>query len=256
MSKIKNKTDLSSAIYGIHSFTSFFEKHPQDVNHVYVQDNYASNVKLNNIVTTVQQHKIALTFLKKKQFDEMTSGANHQGVLAEVELSKNTLHERELEEYLSGKPDAPFLLILDQIQDPHNLGACIRSAAAAGVDAIIAPKDGSVAITTTVHKTACGGTEHVPYVQVTNLVRTMKHLQTLGVWITGTRGDATSSLYDIDFKGPTAIVIGGEGKGMRRLVTESCDYLANIPLSPNMESLNASVAAGICLFEVVRQRQD
>ena len=147
-----------------------------------------------------------------------------------------------------------FLLILDNIQDPHNLGACLRSADAAGVHAVIAPKDRSVGITDTVRLVACGAAEHVPFVQVTNLARTIRQLKKSGIWIYGAAGKAAESLYKTDLSGPLAIVMGSEGKGLRRLTSEHCDFLISIPMAGSAESLNVSVAAGICLFEAVRQR--
>ncbi|MCK4632438.1 MAG: 23S rRNA (guanosine(2251)-2'-O)-methyltransferase RlmB [candidate division Zixibacteria bacterium] len=148
----------------------------------------------------------------------------------------------------------PFLLVLDEVQDPHNLGACLRTADAAGVDAVIAPKDRAVSLTETVCRVACGGAESVPYVQVTNLARTLKHLKAAGVWLVGTSDQAEQSLHDIDMTGPLAIVMGAEGKGLRRLTGENCDFLVSIPMSGSVGCLNVSVATGVCLFEAVRQR--
>ncbi len=138
--------------------------------------------------------------------------------------------------------------------DPHNLGACLRTADAAGVTGVIVPKDKSAQITPTVRKVASGAAEQVPLVVVTNLARTMRDLQEKGVWVYGTAGEATQSLYDIDYRGPVALVMGAEGKGMRRMTRETCDELVSIPLSGSVSSLNVSVASGVCLFEVVRQR--
>jgi 23S rRNA (guanosine2251-2'-O)-methyltransferase len=151
--------------------------------------------------------------------------------------------------------DCPFILVLDGIQDPHNLGACLRSADAAGVHAVIAPKDKAVPLTETVRRVACGAAEHTPFVQVTNLARAMKKLQDAGLWLVGTADEAEQLLYDIDLKGPLAIVLGAEEKGVRRLTRENCDFLARIPMTGAVECLNVSVATGVCLFEAVRQRQ-
>jgi len=165
-----------------------------------------------------------------------------------------SISEKQLPELLANKKNL-LLLILDGVQDPHNLGACLRSADAAGVDLVIAPKDRSVGLTPVVCKVACGGAESVPFVQVTNLARTLKWLQNeQGVWLIGTAGEAEVELYDADLKGNTAIVMGGEEKGLRRLTRETCDTLVKLPMAGNVESLNVSVAAGICLFEAVRQR--
>ena len=147
------------------------------------------------------------------------------------------------------------MLVLDCIQDPHNLGACLRTADAAGVSAVILPKDKSAPISETVRRVACGGAENVPVVRVTNLARAMEKLKELGLWLIGTADEAAQSLYDMDMKGPTGIVMGAEGQGMRRLTGEHCDFLVRIPMSGAVECLNVSVATGVCLFEAVRQRQ-
>ncbi|HKK21955.1 MAG TPA: 23S rRNA (guanosine(2251)-2'-O)-methyltransferase RlmB [candidate division Zixibacteria bacterium] len=152
--------------------------------------------------------------------------------------------------------DAPaFILILDSVQDPHNLGACLRSADAAGVLAVVAPKDRSAAITDAVRRISTGGADNVPFVQVTNLARTMAQLKEAGLWLVGTADRAERSIYDLDLTGPIAIVMGNEGEGLRRLTMESCDHLVQIPMHGHVECLNVSVATGVCLFEALRQRQ-
>jgi len=161
--------------------------------------------------------------------------------------------ESDLKEILAHTP-APLLLILDQVTDPHNLGACLRTADAAGAHAVIAPKDHSATLTDTVRHIACGAAESVPFIQVTNLARTMEHLKEAGVWLTGTADEAEKSLYDLDLTGPTGLVFGAEGAGMRRLTGEKCDFLVRIPMLGKVPCLNVSVAAGVCLFEAVRQR--
>lgn len=154
------------------------------------------------------------------------------------------------------KEAAPFILILDCIQDPHNLGAILRTADGAGVHAVVAPKDKQVGITETVRRVSVGGADHVPFVQVTNLARTMARLKDAGVWFVGTSDKAEKSLYELDLKGPLALVLGAEEKGMRRLTEENCDFLASLPMAGHVECLNVSVSAGVCLFEAVRQRQE
>lgn len=148
----------------------------------------------------------------------------------------------------------PFILILDCVQDPHNLGAILRTADGAGVDVVIAPKDKAVGITETVRRISVGAADHIPFAQVTNLARTMERLKEMGVWIVGTSDKASKSLFDLDLKGPIALVTGSEEKGMRRLTEENCDFLARLPMKGNVGCLNASVATGICLYEAVRQR--
>ncbi len=162
--------------------------------------------------------------------------------------------EEFLDQLLIDPPKPLFFLILDQVQDPHNLGACLRSADGAGVDAVIVPKDRAVALTETVRMIACGAAESVPVVMVTNLARTMEFLKGAGIWLVGTSDQAEKSIYDTDLTGPLAIVIGSEGKGMRRLTTENCDFLVSLPMAGKVESLNVSVATGITLYEAVRQR--
>jgi len=163
--------------------------------------------------------------------------------------------EDSLYKILENLKDDPFLLILDGIQDPHNLGACLRTADGAGVHAVIAPKDRAVSITDTVREIASGAAEAVPFIQVTNLARTMEKLKQLGIWIVGTSDRADKSVYEIDMKGPLAIVVGSEGRGIRRLTADNCDFLTYIPMKGKIECLNVSVAAGVCLFEAVRQRK-
>ena len=163
--------------------------------------------------------------------------------------------EIELFKILDNLNEPPFLLILDGVQDPHNLGACLRTADAAGVHAVIAPKDRAVSITDTVVQIASGAAENVPFIQVTNIARIMEELKEKGIWFVGTSDQAKESIYQIDLKGGLCIVLGAEGKGMRRLTSENCDFLSYIPMQGTVECLNVSVACGVCLFEAVRQRQ-
>ena len=163
-------------------------------------------------------------------------------------------NEDDLIGIIDALKEPPFLLILDQVQDPHNLGACLRSADAAGVHAVIAPKDRSSSITDTVRRVACGGAENVPFIQVTNLSRTLEMLKEKQIWLTGTTDRAEKSIFQSDLTGPTAIVMGSEGMGLRRLTAEKCDFLALIPMAGKVECLNVSVATGVVLFEALRQR--
>ena len=162
--------------------------------------------------------------------------------------------ESDLQEILESN-QAPFFLVLDGVQDPHNLGACLRTADGAGVDAVIAPRNRAVGMTETVTRISCGASENVPFIQVTNIVRTLKEMQKSGVWAVGTADGAdSSSLYDVDFKGPMALVMGAEGKGLRRLTMETCDLVVRIPMMGKVDCLNVSVATGVCLYEALRQR--
>jgi len=187
------------------------------------------------------------------EMERAAKGANHQGALAWVSTPA-ARGEHDLDAMLRGIEGPPFLLILDEVQDPHNLGACLRTADAAGVHAVITPKDNAAGLTPTVCKVACGAAETVPYVQVTNLARAMDKLKEQGLWLIGTAGEAEAGIFDSDLTGPMGLVMGGEGRGLRRLTRERCDLLVRLPMLGMVESLNVSVAAGICLYEGVRQR--
>tara|TARA_R110002110_G_scaffold284674_11_gene498755 strand:+ start:11908 stop:12549 length:642 start_codon:yes stop_codon:yes gene_type:complete len=208
------------------------------------------------IINLAKKYGIPAQMANRKVLDDKTDGEQHQGVVARVKPGK-AYTEADLDSILAeaeGKGQAPFLLILDGVTDPHNLGACLRNADAAGVQAIIVPKDNAARLTATVRKVAVGAAESVPLVQVTNLSRTMKALQQMGVWIIGTAGETDNCLYNEKLSGPMALVMGAEGKGMRRLTRENCDQLVKLPMAGSVSSLNVSVATGICLFEIVRQR--
>ena len=190
----------------------------------------------------------------KATLDRMTGGANHQGVVAHGEVP-TSLGESALDELLGRLEVPPFLLVLDGVTDPHNLGACLRSAEGAGVHAVIAPRDRAGGLTPVVCKTASGAAETVPFVQVTNLVRTLRYLQdSHRIFVVGAAGDGPAELFQADLTGPLALVMGGEGGGMRRLTRDTCDQLVRLPMAGQVKSLNVSVAAGICLYEAVRQR--
>ena len=199
---------------------------------------------------------VAVQRQPRATLDEWVSG-KHQGVVADTDDSAEPdldWTESQLFDALEGLAEPALLLVLDGVTDPHNLGACLRSADAAGVHALIVPKDKSAALTPVARKVACGAAESVPLVTVTNLARTLKALQARGVWIYGSAGEAEISLYDSDLTGSLALVMGAEGDGMRRLTREQCDVLLRLPMAGTVSSLNVSVATGVCLFEVVRQR--
>jgi len=172
----------------------------------------------------------------------------------DLDSKVSTHDEAFLFDLLDNLTEPPFLLILDNIQDPHNLGACLRTADGAGVQAVIAPKDRSVRMTKAVRTVACGAAESVPFVQVTNLARLLDQFKERDIWIVGTADSARQTLYELDLTGPLAIVMGSEGAGLRRLTAKKCDFLVRLPMAGKVESLNVSVAAGVCLFEAVRQR--
>ena len=198
--------------------------------------------------------------MKRKNFGDRSHGdrtrqarENRHVKPAVEEKSTPALDEHDLMR-LVAETEIPFLLILDCVQDPHNLGAILRTADGAGVHAVIAPKDKAVGITETVRRVSVGAADHVPFVQVTNLARTMEQLKEAGLWFVGTSDRAEKTLYELDLRGPLALVLGAEEKGMRRLTEENCDFLAKLPMAGKVECLNVSVATGVCLFEAVRQR--
>ncbi len=188
--------------------------------------------------------------MAKRPRSKSTPSHRHTNLSAAVAVR----NEDDLFDILAGLAEPPFLLVLDCVQDPHNLGACLRSADAAGIHAVIVPTDRAVSLTDTVRKVACGAAEHLPFVMVTNLARTLKQLKEAGLWLVGTADQAEQSLYEVDLIGPLAFVMGAEGKGLRRLTRECCDFLVHIPMAGSVECLNVSVAVGVCLFEAVRQR--
>lgn len=191
--------------------------------------------------------------MKPRRREHEARENRHVRKVEENTSSAPALDEDDLARIVAETP-VPFLLILDCVQDPHNLGAILRTADGAGVHAVVAPKDKAVGITETVRRISVGAADHVPFVQVTNLARTMEHLKKAGVWIVGTTDHTDKLLYELDLKGPLAIVLGAEEKGMRRLTEENCDFLAKLPMAGKVECLNVSVSAGVCLYEAVRQR--
>ena len=239
-------------IFGIHAVEALLQSHPKRVEELWLQQG-RKDQRMQAIQEHAQQLGIVCKTVPREDLDQQIEG-RHQGVLALAKPAQ-VLRDRDLTLLLESLEHAPFLLILDGVTDPHNLGACLRTADAAGVDAVIAPKDNSAPLNATVRKVACGAAEVVPYMQVTNLARVMKDIGQRGIWITGTAGEAEQSVYEADLKGPVALVMGAEGKGMRRLTRENCDYLVKLPMAGSVSSLNVSVATGICLFEAVRQRQ-
>ncbi len=239
-------------VFGIHAVQALLERQPDRIEELLLQKG-RDDERIRVLQQLAEERGIRLQSLPREALDELVDG-RHQGAVAKAKPAR-VLRECDLDLLLDGIEHPPLLLILDGVTDPHNLGACLRSADAAGVDAVIAPKDNAAPLNTTVRKVACGAADIVPYVQVTNLVRSMKELQQRGIWISGTAGEAEQLIYDSDLKGPVALVMGAEGKGMRRLTRENCDYLIKLPMAGSVSSLNVSVATGICLFEALRQRR-
>ena len=243
-------------VIGIHAVNELIKRSPERFVDMWLLKG-RDDERLMPIINLARKYKIPTQFVNRKVLDDKSDGEQHQGVVARVKPGK-TYTENDIEDILAqaeARDESPFLLILDGVTDPHNLGACLRNADAAGVQAIIVPKDKAARITATVRKVAVGAAETVPLVQVTNLARTMKQLQQMGVWIIGTAGETDTCLYDVKLDGPMALVMGAEGKGMRRLTREHCDQLVKLPMAGTVSSLNVSVATGICLFEIVRQRR-
>ncbi|WP_394130317.1 23S rRNA (guanosine(2251)-2'-O)-methyltransferase RlmB [Shewanella maritima] len=238
-------------IFGIHALKALLNNSPERVIEMWALQG-REDERLEPLLALAASMGVTVQKASRKVLDEKAASTQHQGVVARVKPAKQ-LGENELDDLLANT-ETPFLLILDGVTDPHNLGACLRNADAAGVHGIIVPKDNSVGLTATVSKVACGAAEAVPLFQVTNLARTMRHIQDKGVWIVGTAGEAEGNVYQADLKGSLAIAMGAEDKGLRRLTRESCDSLVSIPMAGSVSSLNVSVATGVCLFEAVRQR--
>lgn len=240
-------TDL---VFGIHAVGALLQRAPQDVLEMFVMKD-RDDKRMQPLIQQARQNGVSVQFCNRKTLDDMVGG-QHQGIIAKARLQSSG-SEADLAAIVA-QQDKPFILILDGVTDPHNLGAILRSADAAGVHAVVAPKDRSVKLTSVVRKVACGAAESVPFITVTNLARTLRELQDAGVWIVGTAGETETLVYNADLKGPLALVLGAEGEGLRRLTRETCDSLVKIPMFGTVSSLNVSVAAGICLFEAVRQR--
>ncbi len=213
----------------------------------------AKNPRLAEIERAARDAGIAVRKVNVQALEGAAGGVRHQGVVARYEAA-HTWDEGDLPELIEAAAGRALLLVLDGVQDPHNLGACLRSAAAAGVTAVVIPKDRSAPVNATVRKTSAGAADRLPVVRVTNLARTLRAIRDLGVWAYGLAGEAEGTLYALDLTGNVALVLGGEGEGLRRLTREHCDGLVRIPMPGEMESLNVSVAAGVALFEAVRQR--
>ncbi len=238
-------------VWGLHSVQALLAR-PGSVVELWT-DSARHDQRLAALQRELTTAGIAWQEVGRRELDRLASGENHQGVVARVEL-RPAGSERDLEQLLVDLTLPPFLLVLDGVTDPHNLGACLRSADAAGVQAVIAPRDRACGLTAVARKVASGAAESVPFIQVTNLARTLRFLKENGVWVVGTAGEGEQSLYDTQLTGPLALVLGAEGSGLRRLTREVCDLLVRIPMAGSVSSLNVSVAAGVVLFEALRQR--
>lgn len=242
-----------TTVFGIHAATALLQRRPQDVLELHHLKG-RHDLRLQPLIDQARELGIRLVGCDRDALDKACEGGNHQGVMLRVRESQ-ARDINELEAALEALPHKPLLLILDGVTDPHNLGACLRSADAAGVDAVIIPRNKAVGLTPVVRKVACGAAEVIPVYAVTNLAQCIDKLRERGIWLVGAAGEAEKSIYDTDFRGNIAIVMGAEGEGLRRLTREMCDYLAHIPMAGSVSSLNVSVATGVFLFEALRQRR-
>jgi len=244
---------MSSLIFGFHAVEAILRREPNRIQSLWLQEGRRDK-RVQSLETLARNQGVALNLIGRTELDDMVDG-RHQGVVAKIEGSggREALDERGLIAHLQGI-DQPLVLVLDGVTDPHNLGACLRSADAAGVNAVVVPKDRSADLGPTVSKVAWGAAESIPFARVTNLSRTLEKLKEAGFWLVGTTGEADITVYDQDLTGPLCLIMGAEGDGMRRLTLEHCDFLVKLPMAGTVESLNVSVATGICLFEAVRQR--
>ena len=241
-----------SVAYGLHAVRALLERQPERVRKLWLQAG-RDDTRLAQVRTLAQEHGIRVGTRPAVELDRLAGQGVHQGCVAEIGPAPQQ-GEGDLDDIVRDAGDRTLLLVLDGVQDPHNLGACLRTADAAGAQAVIAPRDRAAGLTAAVRKVAAGAAETVPFVQVTNLARTLRRLKELGVWIVGTAGMAEQDLYRTDLKGPLAIVMGAEGSGLRRLTREACDFTVKLPMHGTVASLNVAVATGIVLYEALRQR--
>ena len=245
---------MSQMIAGIHAV-----KHALDAGEAIDElmiEKGKKHPRLNELIHLAKKAGIRFSFVPRQALERHAEGVPHQGVVARI-ASSETMQKQSFDVWLKAldMEKHPIVLLLDQVTDPHNLGACVRTAEAAGCMGVIIPKDNAADLNSPiVAKSACGALARLPVLTVTNLARSIEQLQEGGFWVSGLAGEAESNIYDVDLKGATALVMGAEGKGMRRLVREKCDQLLKIPMPGHVESLNVSVATGVALFEVVRQR--
>lgn len=244
----------SEKIYGIHAVLAAVSKNNGNVERLWIQRG-KGNKKYSDIIEKAETAKLNVSWADKNELDKLVDhGAVHQGVIASIKnISVGT--DNDLNEMLDNLTAQPMLLILDGVMDPHNLGACLRTADAAGVHGVILPKSKGVTVNATVCKVASGAAENISIFEVSNLARTIGNLKQRGIWIIGTADKAEQEIFSIDLSGPVAIAMGNEGKGLRRLTQEECDHLAAIPVHGSVSSLNVSAATAVCLYETVRQRE-
>ncbi|PLC53659.1 23S rRNA (guanosine(2251)-2'-O)-methyltransferase RlmB [Pollutimonas nitritireducens] len=239
---------------GFHAVIARLRHAPESIKELYVEASRRDK-RMQTFIEQAQSANIRVHPVATDRLDGLARGTRHQGVVALAEPHTLAADVDEVLDWLEDKSEPPLFLLLDGVTDPHNLGACLRTADAAGVHAVIAPRDKAVGLNTTVQRVASGAAETVPYIMVTNLARTMRQLKDRNVWIVGTDDQATSTIHQVDARRPMAWVMGAEGEGMRRLTRDTCDELVHIPMLGSVESLNVSVASAVCLYETVRQRR-
>lgn len=239
-------------LVGINSVEAALSHDPKNIVELFIETGSA-NARLKELSERARDLGVKPHGRTRELLDRMTGGARHQGVVAQYRAAPPR-SEADLAALVEAAGREALVLVLDGVTDPHNLGACLRSAEAAGVTAVVVTKDKAVGITPIVRRASAGAADRVPFIAATNLARTLRALKDLGVWLVGLAGEGEQSFYAVDLKGPIALVIGSEGEGLRRLTREQCDYLARIPMRGAVDSLNVSVATGIALFEVLRQR--
>jgi 23S rRNA (guanosine2251-2'-O)-methyltransferase len=242
-------------LFGFHAVTVRVKTAPQSVHEVHV-DSSRRDARMRGFAERVREAGIKLIDSDDERLTKLAGGTRHQGVVARVDVLAKLHSVDEVLEQVEAVGVAPLVLVLDGVTDPHNLGACLRVADGAGAHAVLAPKDHAVGLNATVSKVASGAAETMPYLMVTNLARSLNELKERDLRIIGLSDDATQTIYDIDLSGPVALVMGAEGPGMRQLTRKTCDELVSIPMLGAVESLNVSVAAGVCLYEALRQRRD
>ncbi len=245
-------TRLANLVFGIHAVRTVLDKHAHRVVEVWLQSG-RNDARIEALIKLAAARDVKVEHRSARELDQRANGEAHQGAIASLQAS-GTLGEGALDEVLERVGPNPLVLVLDGVQDPHNLGACLRTADAAGAACVIVPRDRAAGLSATVRKVASGAAETVPLIQVVNLSRTLKWLKERGLWLVGTDDEAKTSLFAADLKGPMVVVMGAEGGGMRRLTREHCDLLVSIPMAGVVESLNVSVATGIVLYEALRQR--
>jgi 23S rRNA (guanosine2251-2'-O)-methyltransferase len=243
----------ASIVYGLHAVRAVLVRRPQDVLRISIAA-ARDDARMRELREIAAARGLRPADATGAALDQATGGAAHQGVVAEVRPSA-PLDENTLLDLLTTQTGPALVLVLDGVSDPHNLGACLRTADAAGATAVVAPRDRAAGLTPVVRKVAAGAAETVPFAQVTNLARSLRDLKEAGVWIAGAAGDGERELFAADLTGPLALVMGSEGRGLRRLTREACDFTLRLPMLGAVASLNVSVAAGIALYEALRQRR-